>query len=178
MGLRPVIGTTVDIKVMSQPLENKEIDLVLSYWKKWDRKSVPECALNKWPSRLRLSGVLSVDSGRRFRAEDWGGPCSGCWFLVRFSDLILGCQDNGFIQERGVVAGTRVGIVILVPVFLGALVAVFLVVLVFFRALSWLQFRAWTGVGFLRGRLVVFFVAVLVGPFVAVLVVVLLFAFV
>ena len=108
----------------------------------------------------------------------WGGPCSGCWFLVRFSDLILGCQDNGFIQERGVVAGTRVGVVILVPVFLGALVAVFLVVLVFFRALSWLQFRAWTGVGFLRGRLVVFFVAVLVGPFVAVLVVVLLFAFV
>ena len=62
----------------------------------------------------------------------WGGPCSGCWFLVRFSDLILGCQDNGFIQERGVVAGTRVGVVILVPVFLGALVAVFLVVLVFF----------------------------------------------
>ena len=108
----------------------------------------------------------------------WGGPCSGCWFLVRFSDLILGCQDNGFIQERGVVAGTRVGVVILVPVFLGALVAVFLVVLVFFWALSWLQFRAWTGVGFLRGRLVVFFVAVLVGPFVAVLVVVLLFAFV
>ena len=98
--------------------------------------------------------------------------------MVRFSDLILGCQDNGFIQERGVVAGTRVGVVILVPVFLGALVAVFLVVLVFFRALSWLQFCAWTGVGFLRGRLVVFFVAVLVGPFVAVLVVVLLFAFV
>ena len=27
----------------------------------------------------------------------------------------------------------------------------------FFRALSWLQFRAWTRVGFLRGRLVVFF---------------------
>ena len=125
--------------------------------------------------------------GRRFSEHDiasaeknvyWGGPCSGCWFLVRFSNLILGCQDNGFIQERGVVAGTRVGVVILVPVFLGALVAVFLVVLVFFRALSWLQFRAWTGVGFLRGRLVVFFVAVLVGPFVAVLVVVLPFAFV
>ena len=26
--------------------------------------------------------------------------------MVRFSDLILGPQDNGFIQERGVVAGT------------------------------------------------------------------------
>ena len=52
--------------------------------------------------------------------------------MVRFSALILGSQDNGFIQERGVVAGTRVGVVILVPVFLGALVAVFLVVLFFF----------------------------------------------
>ena len=55
--------------------------------------------------------------------------------MVRFSDLILGSQDNGFIQERGVVAGTRVGVVILVPVFLGALVAVFLVVLVFSGAI-------------------------------------------
>ena len=127
---------------------------------------------SQWKGTGLTPGLMSWCS------EYWGGPCSGCWFLVRFSDLILGCQDNGFIQERGVVAGTRVGVVILVPVFLGALVAVFLVVLVFFRALSWLQFRAWTGVGFLRGRLVVFFVAVLVGPFVAVLVVVLLFAFV
>ena len=52
--------------------------------------------------------------------------------MVRFSDLILGPQDNGFIQKRGVVAGTRVGVVIVIPVFLAALVAVFLVVLVFF----------------------------------------------
>ena len=52
--------------------------------------------------------------------------------MVCFSDLILGPQDNGFIQERGVVAGTRVGVVIVIPVFLAALVAVFLVVLVLF----------------------------------------------
>ena len=52
--------------------------------------------------------------------------------MVRFSDLILGPQGNGFIQERGVVAGTRVGVVIVIPVFLAALVAVFLVVLVLF----------------------------------------------
>ena len=47
--------------------------------------------------------------------------------------------------------------VIVIPVFLAALVAVFLVVLVLFWALSWLQFCAWTRVGFLRGRLVFFF---------------------
>ena len=52
--------------------------------------------------------------------------------MVGFSDLILGPQDNGFIQEGGVVAGTRVGVVIAIPFFLAALVAVFLVVLVLF----------------------------------------------
>ena len=111
-------------------------------------------------------------------SDYWGGPCSGRWFLVRFSDLILGSQDNGFIQERGVVAGTRVGVVILVPVFLGALVAVFLVVLVFFG--RYLGCNSVPGQG-LDSCVVVwlsFFVAVLVGPFVAVLVVVFLFAFV
>ena len=97
--------------------------------------------------------------------------------MVRFFDLILGLQDNGFIQKRGIVAGTRVGVVIVIPVFLAALVAVFLVVLVFFWALSWLQFCAWT-----RDSCVVvwfsFFVAVLVGAFIDFLVAVLVFAFV
>ena len=37
--------------------------------------------------------------------------------MGRFSDLILGPQENGFIQERGVVAGTRVGVVIVIPGF-------------------------------------------------------------
>ena len=123
-----------------------------------------ECILlDAWPSHLNM--VL-------------GRTLLGCWFLVRFSDLILGSQDNGFIQERGVVAGTRVGLLILVPVFLGALVAVFL--------LSWSFFGRYLGCNSVPGHgldscVVVwlsFFVAVLVGPFVAVLVVVLLFAFV
>ena len=61
--------------------------------------------------------------------------------------------------------GFLFSVVILAPVFLGALVAVFLVVLVFFRPLSWLQFRAWTRVGFLRGRLVVFFCCCFGWPF-------------
>jgi len=67
--------------------------------------------------------------------------------LVRFSDLILGPQDNGFIQERGVVAG---GVVIVIPVFLAALVAVFLVVLVLF--LGAILLGAWQQDWFLHGR--------------------------
>ena len=101
--------------------------------------------------------------------------------MVRFSDLILGPQDNGFIQERGVVAGTRVCVVIVIPVFLTALVAVFLVVLVLFSgAICYLGCSSVPGQG-LDSCVVVwfsFFVAVLVGAFVALLVAVLVFAFV
>ena len=85
--------------------------------------------------------------------------------MVRFSDLILGSQDNGFIQESGVVAGTRVGVVILVPVFLGALVAVFLVVLFFFSGAILVAIPCLDRVGFLRGRLVVFFCCCFGWPF-------------
>ena len=101
--------------------------------------------------------------------------------MVRFSDLILGPQDNGFIQERGVVAGARVCVVIVIPVFLTALVAVFLVVLVLFSgAICYLGCSSVPGQG-LDSCVVVwfsFFVAVLVGAFVALLVAVLVFAFV
>ena len=40
LGLRPVIGTTVDIKVIPQPLEDREVFFLLSCWKKWDHQSV------------------------------------------------------------------------------------------------------------------------------------------
>ena len=45
--------TTVDIiKVTPLPLEDRELDLLLSCWTRWNTKSVPGCALNTW-----LSGV-------------------------------------------------------------------------------------------------------------------------
>ena len=52
LGLRPVIGTTVDIKVAPQPLDDRELDLLLSCWTKWDSTSVPGCALNTWLSAV------------------------------------------------------------------------------------------------------------------------------
>ena len=71
----------------------------------------------------------------------WGGPCSGCWFLVRFSDLILGSNDNGFIQEREVGCNSVPGqglnscvvvwLSFLVAVLVGPFVAVLVVVLLF-----------------------------------------------
>ena len=107
------------------------------------------------------SGSDSSDSNSDFSSEDgssdvsdldkfeeafkefgnWGGPCSGCWFLVRFSDLILGSNDNGFIQERGVGCNSVPGqgldscvvvwLSFLVAVLVGPFVAVLVVVLLF-----------------------------------------------
>ena len=34
--LRPVVGTTVDIKISPQPLAHRELDLLLSCWRRWD----------------------------------------------------------------------------------------------------------------------------------------------
>ena len=60
LGLRPVIGTTLDTKVMPQPLEDREVDLLLSCWKKWNYQTVPESALNQW--------LRNVDA-------EWGPDC-------------------------------------------------------------------------------------------------------
>ena len=63
LGLRPVIGTTVDIKVMPQALEDREVDLLLSCWKKWDYKSVTQGALNQWLNEVDIEwGPECVDS--------------------------------------------------------------------------------------------------------------------
>ena len=84
---------------------------------------------------------VSLPAGEDEVRRYWGGPCSGCWFLVRFSDLILGSNDNGFIQERGVGCNSVPGqgldscvvvwLSFLVAVLVGPFVAVLVVVLLF-----------------------------------------------
>ena len=61
MGLRPVIGTTLDAKVMPQALEDREVDL-LSCWRKWNQQTVPNSALNQWLRNVDAEwGPDSVD---------------------------------------------------------------------------------------------------------------------
>ena len=79
-----------------------------------------------------------------------------CWNWDAFLTSFWGPQANGFIQERGVVAGTRLAWSSWFLFFLQLWLLYFLLSWSFFRALSWLQFCAWTRVGFLRGRLVFF----------------------
>ena len=48
LGLRPVVGTTLDIKLAPRPLQHRDVALLLSCWKRWDFKSVADSAINTW----------------------------------------------------------------------------------------------------------------------------------
>ena len=48
LGLRPVVGPTLDIKLEQCPLARREVALLLSCWKRWDTKSVADSAINTW----------------------------------------------------------------------------------------------------------------------------------
>ena len=74
LGLRPVIGTTLDIKVMPQPLEDREVDLLLSCWKKWNFQSVPESALNQWLGKVDVEWGPECVASPHFRRVD-----IDCW---------------------------------------------------------------------------------------------------
>ena len=48
LGLRPVVGATLDIKLGPRPLEHRDVALLLSCWKRWDFTSVADSAINTW----------------------------------------------------------------------------------------------------------------------------------
>ena len=48
VGLRPVVGTTIDLKVLPPILSEREKLLLLSCWQQWDPTSVPGSALSQW----------------------------------------------------------------------------------------------------------------------------------
>ena len=48
VGLRPVVGTTIDFKVLPPILFEREKLLMLSCWQQWDPTSVPGSALSQW----------------------------------------------------------------------------------------------------------------------------------
>ena len=48
VGLRPVVGTTIDFKVLPPILSEREKLLMLSCWQRWDPTSVPGSAMSQW----------------------------------------------------------------------------------------------------------------------------------
>ena len=76
---------SLDIKVMPQPLEDREVDLLLSCWKKWNFQSVPESALNQWLGKVDVEwGPDCVDSPH-FRRVD-----------IDCFDMAKLLEDSGF----------------------------------------------------------------------------------
>ena len=48
MGLRPVVGTTIDLKVRPTPLSDRERLLLLSCWQQWNPADVQGSTLSHW----------------------------------------------------------------------------------------------------------------------------------
>ena len=48
VGLRPVVGTTIDLKVQPAPLSEREKLLLLSCWRQWNPTGVQGSALSSW----------------------------------------------------------------------------------------------------------------------------------
>ena len=48
VGLRPVVGTTIDLKVRPTPLSDRERLLLLSCWQQWNPAEVQGSALSHW----------------------------------------------------------------------------------------------------------------------------------
>ena len=60
LGLRPVVGTTLDIKLGPCPLQHRDVALLLSCWKRWDFKSVTDSAINTWGPTQSLGPTVKT----------------------------------------------------------------------------------------------------------------------
>ena len=61
--LRPVVGTTIDLKVKPAPLSERETLLILTCWSRWDPTTIPGCALVKWLTGVEVElGPDGIDS--------------------------------------------------------------------------------------------------------------------
>ena len=70
LGLRPVVGTTVDIKLWPYRLEHKELVLLLSCWKRWDHGSISGSAINTWLRNVNLAVGPDCEDSPHFRRTD------------------------------------------------------------------------------------------------------------
>ena len=63
VGLRPVVGTTIDLKVRPTPLSDKERLLLLSCWQQWNPAEVQGSALSHWLVGVDVEqGLDGIDS--------------------------------------------------------------------------------------------------------------------
>ena len=69
LGLRPVVGTTVDIKLWPSPLKRRDVILLLSCWKRWDHGSISKSAINTWLKNVNLTYGPDCEDSPHFRRD-------------------------------------------------------------------------------------------------------------
>ena len=70
LGLRPVVGTIVDIKLWPRPLKHRDVVLLLSLWKCWDHESVSESAINTWLKSVNMAFGPDCKDSPHFRRSN------------------------------------------------------------------------------------------------------------
>ena len=90
LGLRPVVGTTVDIKISPHPLEHRELVLLLSCWRRWDHGSVSGSAINTWLADVDLAAGPDCEDSPHFNRVD-----IDCFEAIR----LLEESGFGFLPE-------------------------------------------------------------------------------
>ena len=70
LGLRPVVGTTMDIKLWPRPLQHRDVVLLLSCWKRWDHGSISESAINTWLKGVNMAYGPDCEDSPRFRRSN------------------------------------------------------------------------------------------------------------
>ena len=65
VGLRPVVGTTIDFGVLPPMLSEREELLMLSCWQQWDPTSVQGSALSQWRNNPWCTALIILKEGTR-----------------------------------------------------------------------------------------------------------------
>ena len=72
-GLRPVVGTTIDFRVLPPILSEREKLLMLSCWQQWDATSVPNSALSQWLVGIDVEHGPDGRSSPTFLKQNFNG---------------------------------------------------------------------------------------------------------
>ena len=72
-GLRPVVGTTIDFRVLPPTLSEREKLLMLSCWQQWDATSVPNSALSQWLVGIEVEHGPDGRSSPTFLKQNFNG---------------------------------------------------------------------------------------------------------
>ena len=70
LGLRPVVGTTVDIKLWPRRFKHRDVVLLISCWKRWGHESISESAINTWLKSVNMAYGPDCEDSPHFRRSN------------------------------------------------------------------------------------------------------------